>query len=451
MKRNITGIQTLEKISFYPPEDIVIGYHDDMDGMLAAVAVKHKIKEIMGEEESKITYQKMQYHKDRTTGLDGLIGKKLVILVDFCMPRELEFIELKEKGLEEIHIYDHHKTAMDFIENISLDQYHLKINATTYDIDPNLITIKVQAQGRTFDIPYVDYIDPRNTGILGNRFSRFFFCVQPEEFEVYLQFEEQDPIDVNFEMTILQPIFDYVKYYFDMTKSGCTIAYEQFIESQKDGYNVTLGILKLNFLQKYAADYDLWKFELLDSKDINAGLKIIAQELKLLKNPDIMYNFIFGDSDAIDTLVLEEKFGSALKIVNSNVQTLLDACKFVGRLSVTFNNMYIDKIKNAAAKDKIPLIKVGGIKMFVLNNGHLVSEVGNMLTQFGYPSVQYFVVHEVKDGMAKEPELVLGFRSTDELPDVSVVAKALGGGGHRNACGTGIKITDLEKLLKSEF
>ena len=99
MRSNINGLETLAKISFYPPEDIVIGYHDDMDGMLAAVAVKHRIKEIKGEEQSKITYHKMQYHKDRTTGLDGLIGKKLVILVDFCMPREPEFIELKENGL----------------------------------------------------------------------------------------------------------------------------------------------------------------------------------------------------------------------------------------------------------------------------------------------------------------------------------------------------------------
>ena len=448
MRSNINGLETLAKIAFYPPEDIVIGYHDDMDGMLAAVAVKHRIKEIKGEEESKITYQKMQYHKDRTSGLDGLIGKKLVILVDFCMPRELEFIELKEKGLEEIHIYDHHKTAMDFIENISLDQYHLKINTVLHDIDPSLVTIKIRAQNRIFELEYNDYIESK---ILNKMFSTFFFCVQPEEFEVYIENGEQLLKDIDFELTILPLEFDYVHYYFDMSKSGCTIAYEQFIESQKDGYNITLGILKLNFLQKYAADYDLWKFELLDSKDINAGLKIIAQELKLLKNPDIMYNFIFGDSNALDTLILEEKFGTALKIVNQNVQTILDACKLVGRLSVTFNNMYIDKIKNAAAKDKIPLITVGGIKMFVLNNGHLVSEVGNMLTQFGYPSVQYFVVHEVKDGMVKEPELVLGFRSTDELPDVSVVAKALGGGGHRNACGTGIKITELEKLLKSEF
>jgi oligoribonuclease NrnB/cAMP/cGMP phosphodiesterase (DHH superfamily) len=371
MRSNINGLETLDKISFYPPEDIVIGYHDDMDGMLAAVAVKHKIKEIKGEEESKVKYQKMQYHKDRTTGLDGLLGKKLVILVDFCMPKESEFAELKESGLEEIHIYDHHKTAMEFIEQISL--------------------------------------------------------------------------------AILEPEFNYVHYYFDMSKSGCTIAYEQFIESQKNGYIISNGLSKLNMLQKYAADRDLWKFELENSKDINAGLTLISKELNLLKNPDIMYNFIFGDPDAIDTLTLEEKFGADLKIVNQDDQTLLDSCKLVGKLSVTFDNMYIDKFKHAATKGSIPLIEVGGIKMFVLNNGHLVSEVGNMLTEFGYPSVQYFIIHEVKDGILKEPELVLSFRSTDDLPDVSIVAKALGGGGHRNACGVGMKITDLDKLLKSEI
>lgn len=451
MRSNINGLETLSKISFYPPEDIVIGYHDDMDGMLAAVAVKHKIKEIKGEEESKVKYQKMQYHKDRTTGLDGLLGKKLVILVDFCMPRELEFVELKEGGLEEIHIYDHHKTAMDFIELISLDQYWLKIKTVPQDIDPCFVTIKVMSCERSFDIPYTDYIKPNNTGILGSRFSKFFFGIPAEELFVYFEIDGQLIKDLDYEIAILQPDFDYVHYYFDMSKSGCTIAYEQFIESQKNGYDVSNGLLKLNMLQKYAADYDLWKFELKDSKNINAGLKIIASELKLLKHPDIMYNFVFGDPSAIGTISISEKFGTELKIINSTVKTLVEQCNHVGNLSVTFNNMYIDKIKNAAAKDKIPLIEVGGIKMFVLNNGHLVSEVGNMLTQFGYPSVQYFVVHEVKDGVVKEPELVLGFRSTDELPDVSVVAKALGGGGHRNACGTGLKITDLDKLLKSEF
>lgn len=448
MRKNINGFETLEKINFYPGDQIAIGYHDDMDGMLAAVAVKHAIKELIIGSDNNITFQKLQYHKDRTTGLDGLLGKKLVILVDFCMPRKSEFIELKESGLEEIHVYDHHKTAMDFIEMISMDKYHLDIKATLHEIDPNLVKIKFEAQNRVYEIPYIDYIKSK---ILDEKFSNFFFCVQPEEFEVYLQFKEQQQIDVEFEISILPPDFNYVKYYFDMSRSGCTIAYDEFIAGISSIDKTVAGISKLNWLQSYAADYDLWKFELENSKNINAGLKIIAQELKLLKNPDVMYNFIFGDSDAIGTLVLQEKFGTALTIINQNTKTIHDACALVGRLSVTFNNMYIDKIKNAAAKDKIPLITVGGIKMYVLNNGHLVSEVGNMLTQFGYPSVQYFVVHEVKDGMVKEPELVLGFRSTDELPDVSGVAKALGGGGHRNACGTGIKITDLEKLLKSEL
>ena len=452
MKRNITGIQTLEKINSYPNDQIAIGYHDDMDGMLAAIAIKHAIKSLIIDSVEGITFQKLQYHKDRTTGLDGLLGKKLVILVDFCMPRESEFIELKESGLEEIHVYDHHKTAMDFIELISMDRYHLKMNVAFHDVDPNSAIIKICSCERMFELPYVDFINPENNGKLPERFSKFFYCTQPEEFEVYLQIEGQQWVkDIEFEISILPSEYDYVKYYFDMSRSGCTIAYDEFIAGIDSIDKTIASISKLNFLQLYAADYDLWKFELENSKNINAGLKIIAQELKLLKNPDVMYNFIFGDSNAIDTLVLQEKFGTALTIINQNTKTIHEACALVGRLSVTFNNMYIDKIKNAAAKDKIPLITVGGIKMFVLNNGHLVSEVGNMLTQFGYPSVQYFVVHEVKDGMAKEPELVLGFRSTDELPDVSVVAKALGGGGHRNACGTGIKITDLEKLLKSEF
>ena len=447
MKKNVNGYETIEKINFYPGEQIVIGYHDDMDGMLAAVAVKHSIKNLLSNDND-ITFQKMQYHKDRTTGLDGLLGKKLVILVDFCMPRASEFRELKESGLEQIHVYDHHRTAMDFIEMISMDKYHLEINVNLHEIDPNLVKIKFEAQNRILELPYNDYIESK---VLTEKFSTFFFCVQPEEFEVYLQIEEREFKDLDFTLTILEPEFDYVKYFFDLSRSGCSIAYDEFISYFPSIDKTNVGVMKLNFLQLYAADYDLWKFELENSKNINAGLKIIAQELKLLKNPDVMYNFIFGDSDAINTLVLQEKFGTALTIINQNTKTIHDACALVGRLSVTFNNMYIDKIKNAAAKDKIPLITVGGIKMFVLNNGHLVSEVGNMLTEFGYPSVQYFVVHEVKDGMTKEPELVLGFRSTDELPDVSVVAKALGGGGHRNACGTGIKITDLDKLLQSEF
>ena len=448
MKKNVNGFETLEKINFYPGEQIVIGYHDDMDGMLAAVAVKHAIKQLLLHGDTGITFQKMQYHKDRTTGLDGLIGKKLVILVDFCMPRASEFRELKESGLEQIHVYDHHRTAMDFIEMISMDKYHLDIKMGLHDIDPNLVKIKFEAQTRIFELPYVDYLESK---VLNEKFSTYFFGVQPEEFEVCIQIKEQEFKDLNFTLTILEPEFNYVKYFFDLSRSGCSIAYDEFISNVSSIDKTKVGVLKLNWLQGYAADYDLWKFELEDSKNINAGLKIIAQELSLLKNPEVMYNFVFGDSNAVDTITLSEKFGTELKIVNLSTKILKEHCARVGHLSMTFNNMYIDKIRKAAAKDKIPLITVGGIEMFVLNNGHLVSEVGNMLTEFGYPSVQYFVVHEVKDGITKEPELVLSFRSLDTMADVSLVAASLGGGGHRNASGTGIKITDLDKLLKSEF
>ncbi len=240
MKKNVNGFETLEKINFYPGEQIVIGYHDDMDGMLAAVAVKHAIKQLLLLGDTGITFQKMQYHKDRTTGLDGLIGKKLVILVDFCIPRSSEFRELKENGLEQIHVYDHHRTAMDFIEMISLE-----------------------------------------------------------------------------------PEFNYVKYFFDLSRSGCSIAYDEFISYFVSIDKTNVGVSKLNWLQSYAADYDLCKFELENSKNINAGLKIIAQKLGLLKNPEVMYNFVFGE----DTQSIYEIFGEDSHSVELEFLKYMDSMK----------------------------------------------------------------------------------------------------------------------------
>ena len=38
----------------------------------------------------------------------------------------------------------------------------------------------------------------------------------------------------------------------------------------------------------------------------------------------------------------------------------------------------------------------------------------------------------------------------DNLPDISVVAKNLGGGGQRNACGAGYTLHQLSLLLESK-
>ena len=49
-----------------------------------------------------------------------------------------------------------------------------------------------------------------------------------------------------------------------------------------------------------------------------------------------------------------------------------------------------------------------------------------------------------------EDNVSLSFRSMDNLPDISVVAKNLGGGGHRNACGAGYTLYQLFFWLRSK-
>ena len=46
-----------------------------------------------------------------------------------------------------------------------------------------------------------------------------------------------------------------------------------------------------------------------------------------------------------------------------------------------------------------------------------------------------------------EDNVSLSFRSMDNLPDISVVAKNLGGGGHRNAAAGSTKLENFVKIL----
>lgn len=238
------------------------------------------------------------------------------------------------------------------------------------------------------------------------------------------------------------------KYYFNNTKAGCGIAYDQFInESLLENYQIK----KLAFVNNYAEDRDLWKWNLTNSKEINAGFDILMNILEIKHDIEAWYQMIMDGKypEKMETLRNEYSEIDFSKFhTTSGFQQVVED---LGLSKVRYDNAYINKIVRSAEKGKIPKINVGGIEMFVLNNSNLISEVGNALTVFDYPSCQWFVIHEIKDGLLKEPELVLSFRSTDDLPDVSIAAAALGGGGHRNACGATISIDKLPDLLSGNL
>ena len=69
----------------------------------------------------------------------------------------------------------------------------------------------------------------------------------------------------------------------------------------------------------------------------------------------------------------------------------------------------------------------------------LISELGNAICKkFQKPVCLYKIL---STGMVS-----LSFRSMDNLTDMSKIAVALGGGGHRNACGAEMSLEDFKKL-----
>ena len=251
-------------------------------------------------------------------------------------------------------------------------------------------------------------------------------------------------MDNDKEVNSLSKKYPGFKYYFDNTKAGCGIAYDQFID---ESLLENDQIRKLAFASNYAEDRDLWKWDLENSKEINAGFDILMNSLEIKHNPEAWYQILM---DRNHPEKMENLLNKYPEIDFSKFHTDSGFKQVVENLGVSkirYDKAYIDKIVNAATKGKIPKININGIEMFVLNNSYLISEVGNALTQFDYPSCQWFVIHEVKDGLLKEPELILSFRSNEDLPDVSMVATALGGGGHRNACGATLSIDQLKDLL----
>lgn len=232
-----------------------------------------------------------------------------------------------------------------------------------------------------------------------------------------------------------------VQYYYDASKAGCGIALEAFIDIK---YFNAEFYTKLKFVSDYAEDRDLWKFELELSKEINAGLYLMLKTMGIEKDPEKIYQLL--DGKLLDESELFIQRFKELKLSedwNKYFGKFSNTLTEIGLSKLGYDGDFVNQIFGAAERGKVLKVFIGGIEMFVLNNSNLVSEVGNKLTELDYPSCQYFIVAEP----LKEPELVLSFRSIDDLPDVSKAAVKLGGGGHRNACGATLKVSQLEDLL----
>lgn len=182
---------------------------------------------------------------------------------------------------------------------------------------------------------------------------------------------------------------------FDMNKSGATLCYEYFFDS---------GLTKKEVFN-YIADRDLWKWEIPQSKEINEYLRFIIKPNDLESFENMYASFHESWFSENGSLLLSQ-----------------------------INKQVASKVK------KVQDIKILDIDFKIINATENISELGNKICEeYNTPAIIYFIT--------EDNQVVLSFRSLDTLPDISIVAAALGGGGHRNACGCTLSFNTFMKLI----
>lgn len=213
---------------------------------------------------------------------------------------------------------------------------------------------------------------------------------------------------------ILQSI-DNLELEIDKTRSGCQITWDYFFPE-----------IPRPWFIDYIGDRDLWAWKLSDSKEINVGLF----ENNLLDPTDF---------SKLDNLLIEPEIKK---------QQLADEGRIILRTQKRELDMAVSKAYKAEFKveDRTYLVWLGGnISM------SLRSELGNLLVNKKFsdgtdPDFAVIWFYEPKVN-----EWWISFRGGENSPDLSVIAKKFGGGGHisSSACtlSNGKKLLDLFRII----
>lgn len=196
-------------------------------------------------------------------------------------------------------------------------------------------------------------------------------------------------------------------------KSGAMIAWEYFHPDKE-----------VPMLIKHIDDYDRWQFKLEGTKEFNKALWSYAPwSFTQWKN------FFPEDATTLRDWKIEDlkKEGAAiLRAHEANVQGVVKNSARKCRISML--------IPNTSSEDF-------GINGLAANcPPHLASDVGHELAnQSGTFGLLWYI--------NKEGKCLCSIRSNGNY-DVSAIAKAFGGGGHKNAAGFEVEITTLLEWIK---
>jgi nanoRNase/pAp phosphatase (c-di-AMP/oligoRNAs hydrolase) len=186
---------------------------------------------------------------------------------------------------------------------------------------------------------------------------------------------------------------------FEMRQSGCTLAWNFF----HPGVDVPV-------LLRYVEDKDIWRWSLRSSKQVNAALS--SKSFTFQEFHDV----VRGGADAVDRLMQE---GAAiLRQQNQIVKSLLE-CAY--KCTFTF-------APSAPA--------------CVVNSAVFASELGNGMCVECGAALGVVWHYDHAKGQTR-----VSLRSNSDAVDVSLMAKSMGGGGHRRASGFELSGCGLDALV----
>lgn len=198
------------------------------------------------------------------------------------------------------------------------------------------------------------------------------------------------------------------EWYVDMDRSGAMLAWDYWNNGAEYGLSIPRNdpmYVRPPLLLDYVQDRDLWKFKLSESREVSAAL--------------FSHKYSF---EAWDKLMLQSSVlglaseGSAIERKHhKDIEELLNVCQHMGR--------------------------IGGYNVPVANLPYTTaSDAGNKMAA-GFEDGRFFAATYYDTGTDR----VYSLRSCPHGMDVSQIAASYGGGGHRNAAGFKIPLTQILK------
>ena len=221
----------------------------------------------------------------------------------------------------------------------------------------------------------------------------------------------------------------------DNNKSGAFLAWEYF----HPGTEVPMLI-------KHIDDYDRWQFKLEGTKEFNKALWSYAPwSFGMWAGWLEMFEGLMG---SINLVQFKASGAAILRAHDANVQAVVKGasreCNFHILLpypEISVTSCYLDKVHSNWALSDCRKYIIWQLTGLAANcPPHLSSDVGHQLaTQSGTYGLLWSINREGK--------CLCSLRSNGDY-DVSAIAKAFGGGGHKNAAGFEVQVETLLEWIK---